>query len=44
MAQEMLIATIRIGILSFAAQKPPLTPAACSYGMRSQCAFLIHEQ
>ena len=44
--------TIQGGIPSFAAQKPPLTPESCSYGMRpkglasrrSICAFLAFEQ
>ena len=34
-AQEPLIATIRGGIPSFAAQKPPHIPGSYSYGMRS---------
>jgi len=43
-AQEPFIATIRGGIPSFAAQKTPFTPVPCSYGLRSQCAFLTREQ
>ena len=43
-AQKALIVTIRGDIYDFAAQKSPLTPESCSHGMRSLCAFLMHEK
>jgi len=39
-----LTTTVRGNIPGFAAQKLPLTPESCSYGTRSQRAFLSHEQ